>query len=75
MPPKGGDAAEVDLLVEGGNALLEGLHVGPGFEQLDFGADVLGPEAFLTGEDVFGEAEAGLQFVLVAGDDAVVELN
>ena len=71
----GGDAPEVDLLVEGGNALLEGLHVGPGFEQLDFGADVLGPEALLTGEDVSGEVKAGLQFILVAGDDVVVELN
>ena len=71
----GGDAPEVYLLIEGGDALLEGLHVGPGFEQLNFGADFLGPEALLTGEDVPGEAEAGLQFIQVAGDDVVFELN
>ena len=42
---------------------------------MDFGADVLGPQSLLAGEDVPGEAEAGFQFILVAGDDVVVELN
>ena len=36
VPLKGAvTLTEVDLLVEGGDALLEGLHVGPGLEQLE----------------------------------------